>query len=176
MPILAYALKTISTIITMAAVLVKGANLNLIQVLLFIANIISGVGYLADGAAGLNAAGSCIIAAFQAIVSYLFQSKNKPTPKWLIAIYALSFVVFNVVISGINLPCILAIIATLCFVMCIVQPNGKMFRLWSVVNNVSWIAYDLVAKTYSGLIIHVTMLIVTLVGIIWHDRKKKKEN
>ena len=147
----------------------------LIQVLLFIANISSGVGYIADGAAGYNAAGSCIIAAFQAIVSYLFQSKGKPVPKWLIAIYALSFVVFNVAISGINLPCVMAIIATLSFVMCIVQPNGKTFRFWCIFNNTSWIAYDFIARTYSGLIIHVTMLLVTVLGILLHDLKKNPE-
>ena len=175
MPILAYLLKTLSTVITMIAVLIKGKNLNLIQVLLFAANIICGVGYLADGAAGFNAAGSCIIAAFQAILSYSIQSRNRPIPKWLIAIYAASFIVFNIIVSGLNLPCVLAIIATLCFVMCIAQPNGKLFRLWCIFNIASWILYDLTAKTYSGLVLHGTMLAVTVVGILLHDMKKKEK-
>ena len=175
MPILSYALKTVSTLLTIAAVLIKGVNLNFIQVLLFVANVVSGVGYIADGAAGYNAAGTCIIAGVQAIINYSFQSKNKPIPKYLIVIYAVSFIAYNIVVSGLNLPCVIAIAAALCFVMSIAQPNGKMFRFWCIFNNIVWIAYDLVAATYSGLIIHVTMLAVTIFGILLHDLKKKPE-
>ena len=63
----------------------------------------------------------------------------------------------------------------MCFVMSVVQSTGKMFRFRCLFNNVSWMTYDIVAETYSALIIHVTMFLFTLFGMLLHDRKKKEK-
>ena len=175
MVILSYVLQTVSTLLCISALLIKGKNMNLIQIILFSGNVVGGVGYLFAGPTGINAAVSCILAGVQSLINYSFQSRNKPIPKWLIAIHALSLIVLNIAVSGITLPCMFAIISAMFFVLSIVQSSGRMFRVWTFFNNVTWITYDLVAETYSGLIIHVTMFVFTLVGMILHDRKKKEK-
>lgn len=175
MVILSYVLQTISTLILMTALLSKGVNMNLIQILLLSGNVIAGFGYIAAGATGINAALSCFLSGIPSIINYSLQRKNKPIPAWLIAIYAVSFITMNIVASGFTVPCIFAIAAAMCFVMSVVQSTGKMFRFWCLFNNVAWMTYDIVAETYSGLIIHVTMFLFTVFGMLLHDRKKKEK-
>ena len=175
MNVLSYVLQTISTIVLAVALLMKGANMTRIQILLLSGNTIAGFGYLATSGAGINAAISCFLAGAQSVINYLLQSKNKPIPKWLIAIYAASFIALNLIASGFTLACLFAIAAAMCFVMSIVQSTGKMFRFWCLFNNITWLSYDLIARTYSGLIIHITMFMFTVVGMIVHDRKGKNK-
>ena len=175
MVILSYVLQTISTLILMTALLSKGANMNLIQILLLLGNVVAGFGYIAAGSTGINAALSCFISGIPSLINYYLQRKNKPIPIWLIIIYAVGFVTMNVLASGFTVPCIFAIAAAMCFVMSVVQSTGKMFRFWCLFNTVAWMTYDIVAETYSGLIIHVTMFVFTVVGMILHDRKIKEK-
>ncbi len=172
---LSYILQTVSTLILMTALLLKGANMNLIQILLLSGNVVAGFGYIAAGSAGINAALSCFLAGIPSLINYSLQRKNKPIPIWLIVIYAISFITMNILASGFTVPCLFSIAAAMCFVMSVVQSTGKAFRFWCLFNNVAWMLYDIVAATYSGLIIHVTMFAFTVVGIVLHDRKKREK-
>lgn len=157
-----------------AASLVRGERIRLILVFVFCGNVLIATSYLFDGS-GLNGAASCYLGAVQTIVSYLFRSKGRPLPKWLIAVYALSFVVLNLVVAGEITPLvILAIVAPLTFVMSIVQPTGAKYRFWTILNVLLWIVYDILAPVYPALITNGVVLAFTVVGMILHDRKSHR--
>ena len=173
MEVLSYILSIAGLICIIAASLVKGKNMKTILFLVFMANVLVATGYLVGGS-GINGAISCYIGSAQTIINYFFECKGKPIPKWLVAIYCLAFVVVNIVIGGINLLCLLAIIASLTFVMCIGQKSGAKYRFWTIVNMLLWCSYDVASKSFGTLIgTHIPQLAFTVVGMVIHDRKKK---
>lgn len=174
MEILSYVLSLMGLASMITASLVKGKSMKTILFLVFCGNIFIAVSYLLGGS-GINGAASCFIGGAQAIINYFFDSKNKPLPKWLVAIYAAAFIIVNIWVAGVNFLCILAIIASLTFIMCIGQKNGAKYRFWTIVNNVLWCAYDVFSKSFGALTTHIPLLIFTVVGMIIHDRKKKVE-
>lgn len=174
MEILSYVLSLMGLASMITASLVKGKSMKTILFLVFCGNIFIAVSYLLGGS-GINGAASCFIGGAQAIINYFFDSKNKPLPKWLVAIYAAAFIIVNIWVAGVNFLCVLAIIASLTFIMCIGQKNGAKYRFWTIVNNVLWCAYDVFSKSFGALTTHIPLLIFTVVGMIIHDRKKKVE-
>lgn len=191
MEILSYVLSLIGLASMIAASLVKGRSMKVILILVFCGNISVALSYLLGGS-GINGAASCFIGGAQSIINYFFDSKNKPLPKWLVAVYALAFIVVNIWVAGVNflcIPfigvniwvadvnflCILAILASLTFIMCIGQKSGAKYRFWTIVNVVMWGIYDIVSKSYGALFTHVPLLLFTIAGMIIHDRKKKAE-
>ncbi len=107
------------------------------------------------------------------LINYFFDKENKPAPKWLVAIYA-------VVITGLNLSVaksgadMLTVLAGLVFVMSIIQKNGKMFRLYTIVNLTLWCTYDFFKLSYRPLVQHTIQLLFIILGILIHVRRKKE--
>lgn len=165
-----------------SASLVKGKNMKVILLLVFGGNLFCALSYLVGS--GINGAASCFIGSAQAIINYFFDSKNKPLPKWLVAIYAFAFIGVNLLVTDLASKdikiiglCILAIIASLSFIMCIGQKSGAKYRFWTIVNNLLWCAYDVFSGSFSVLLLtHIPLLVFTVAGMIIHDRKKEKEN
>lgn len=172
MEILSYILSLLGLASMIIASLVKGEKMKKILFFVFCGNVLVATSYLVGGS-GFNGAASCYIGGIQAIINYFFDSKNKPLPKWLVAIYALAFIVCNLVVGGVNGLALLAIIASLTFVMCIGQTSGAKYRFWTIINIGLWCLYDVLSESYSALITHVVLLVFTIVGMIAHDRKKK---
>ncbi|MBQ3602676.1 MAG: YgjV family protein [Clostridia bacterium] len=179
MQTLSFILSILGLICIIVSTLVKGKSMKLILFLVSCGNALVATSYLIGGS-GINGAASCYIGAVQAIINYFFESKNKPLPKWLVAVYALSFIVVNLAVGGVTGLSILAIVATLMFIMCIGQKSGAKYRFWTILNNSLWCLYDILSKSYGALTSHIPLLIFTVVGMIIHDRKKKggevKEN
>ena len=174
--IVPYILSVLSLASMVSASLIKGQNMKKILVLVFCGNTLAALSYLASGG-GLNGAASCFIGSAQTVINYFFESKGKPLPKWLVIIYMLAFVSVNLAVgmSGDFDPlCILAIVASLTFVMCIGQKSGAKYRFWTIVNMLLWCTYDVLTKTWSNLVTHVCLLAFTVVGMIIHDRKSGK--
>ena len=169
---MSYIFSSLGLACILSASLVKGKNMKLILFLVFVANAAVATGYLLGGN-GINGAVTCYLGAAQTIINYFYECKDKPLPKWLVAIYALSFVVVNLIFGGFTLICLLAIIASLTFVLCIGQKNGTKYRFWTLVNVLLWCLYDIVASAYQGLVTHIPQLITTVAGMVMHDFKKK---
>ena len=187
METLAFIFSTLGLIAMLTSSLLKGKNMKKILILVFLGNAFVAVSYLLGGS-GLNGAASCILGALFSIVNYFFDAKEKPVPKWLAAIYGLSFVAVNIIVSFNSIVtfgdtvsvdykalvlCVLAIFGTLAFVMCIGQKNGAKYRFWTVMNMIMWCIYDLISGNIQVLITHIIQLSVAVVGMIIHDRKNK---
>ena len=142
-----------------------------IMFFVFCGNFLVATSYLIAGS-GINGAASCYLGSLQAIVTYFFDAKGKPLPKWLIAIYALSFVACNILVGGLTPYTALAIVATLTFIMGIGQKSGAKYRFWTLLNLILWLTYDAITATYSALLSHILILLFTVAGMIIHDRKK----
>lgn len=173
MEILSYILSFLGLVCILSASLIKGRNMKAILFLVFMANALVATSYLVGGS-GINGAISCYIGSAQTIINYFFECKNKPLPKWLIIIYCVAFVAINLIIGGVNLLCLLAIAASLTFVMCIGQKSGAKYRIWTIINMILWISYDLFSKSFGALLTHVPQFVFTVAGMIIHDRKENK--
>lgn len=173
MEILSYILSLLGLVSMIMASLIKGNNMKKILFFVFCGNILVAVSYLLGGS-GINGAASCFLGGIQAIINYFFDSKNKPLPKWLIAVYAVAFIALNLAVGGFSALGVLAIVASLTFIMCIGQKNGAKYRFWTIVNNILWCLYDVLSKSFGALASHVPLLLFTIAGMIIHDKKKAK--
>lgn len=174
MQVLSYILSLLGLACVIAASLVKGKNMKTILFLVFSANVLVAASYLVGGS-GINGAVSCFLGAAQAIINYFFDRKGMPLPKWLVAVYALAFICLNLILGGFTMLCVLAIAASLTFVMCIGQKNGAKYRFWTIVNTALWCLYDLLSHSFGAFLTHIIQLAFTVVGMLIHDVKKKAE-
>ncbi len=173
--ILAYGFSLLGLASMITASLIKGKNMKTILVFVFGGNFFVAISYLLDGS-GLNGAASCILGCIVTLINYVFQSKNKPIPNWLAAIYGIGFIMVNLVVSkGFSWLGLLAIVACLMFVMCINQKNGAKYRIWTIANMSLWVIYDIISGAYSVLPSHIPQLIFPIVGLFVHDIRKKKK-
>lgn len=168
MVILSYILSLAGLGAMVAASLIKGKNMKTILLFVFAGSVLVATSYLITG--GINGAVSCYIGAAQTLINYFYDRNKKPLPKWLIAVYAVAFVCLNL-ITGITWLCMLAIIASLTFILCIGQKVGSKYRFWTLVNMGLWCLYDILSGSFGVLFTHGTQLAFAVVGMVIHDRK-----
>ena len=169
MDILAFILSTLGTACICIPSLIKGKNMRLILLLVFSSNVFTASSYILTGA--FNGAATCCLGAVQTIINSFFERKEKPIPQWLIFIYALSFIVVNIVIFK-HISDIIALLAALAFVIEISVKSGKKYRMWAFINTALWIMYDLVTLSFGPLSTHIILIATTVFGMLMHDRKK----
>ncbi len=174
MLIASYIVNFIGLFAFVLASMVKGEKMGFILFLNFCGNALIGIAYLLGGN-GINGALSSFLGGLQAIVTYFFESRGKALPKWLIGIYALSFIVVNLWLGALSWLSTLAIAASMCYVMKLIQKSGKAYRFWALSNSVFWCVYDLCSRTYGSLAVHVALLLFTAVGMLLHDLKKSEQ-
>lgn len=172
MQILSYVLSIAGLVSMILASLVKGQNMKKILLFVFMGNMLVATSYLLAGN-GINGAASCYLGGVQSIINYFYDAKMKPLPTWLIALYAVAFAALNLAVGGISPLGILAIVASLTFIMCIGQKNGKKYRFWTLVNMGLWCSYDVCSGSFGALITHGIQIIFAVAGMIIHDREKQ---
>ena len=167
---MAYILSVVGTVLLCTPSLLKGKNMRLILLLVFLSNVCIGSSYLLSGA--VNGVVSCAVGAVQSIVNYFFDRKNKPLPIWLIVVYALAFAAVNIAVFS-QFADVFSLLACMAFVLCIAQKNGKNFRIWTLANAALWLTYDIVSLSFAPIITHAFQVCVVLFGMLIHDRKRK---
>ncbi len=168
---IAFILSLVGLASVVLSYLMKGKNMILILILLFLGNFFIGLSYLFSG--NMSGAGSCFVGAAQCLINFGFESKGKDIPKWLVAIYAAAFLTVNLIVFS-GPTDILIIVASMLFIMCILQKNGKKYRLWTLFNVVLWVIYDLIKGAHGPLVTHLIQLGSTVSGIVIHDIRKTK--
>lgn len=153
------------------ATLLKGESMKKILFLVFCGNVLVATSYLVGGS-GINGAASCYVGSIQAIINYFFDSRCKARPKWLIAMYAISFIGVNLAVGGIKPLTFLAITACMVFILSIGQKNGARYRRCTILNNFIWCVYAVLSGSYGALATHIPIIIFSVTGMIIHDRKK----
>jgi len=171
-PYISMALSLGGLIAMILASTVKTKKMGVILTFVFFGNFLVATSYLLDG--NNNGAACCYIGAAQALINYFFDKNQKSIPMWLVGIYAIAIVAINVSVMA-GIIDLLAIIASLTFIMCIGQNNGAKYRFWTIVNMVLWIAYDIIKGSYAALFTHVSLLLFTVLGKLIYDRKRDKQ-
>lgn len=170
---LSYLLSALGLLSMICASIIKGTKIKAILFLVFCGNILVATSYLVSGG-GINGAAACYLGGVQTLINYFFSSKNKPLPKWLIAVYVVSIIALNIwVAGGVSALGLLVIVASLTFVMCIGQQNGARYRFWTIINMVLWCIYDILSESYSVLVTHLPQLFFAVIGMLIHDRHVK---
>lgn len=173
MPIISTVLSVAAVVLSILASLTKGKeNIVRILIFMFLSNFSIAMSYVVQGTEGINGSITCFLGAVCCIINFFFTSNEKSVPLWLSAIYAVCFTVANF-ITGISVASVIAVVASLCFVMSIIQKNGAMFRIWSLSNLILWCIFDITQGLYSQLISHSILLIFYIMGMIINDRKSK---
>lgn len=172
MDTLSFLLCTLGLVCVIAAGLVKGSRMTAILILLVCGNLLYAFGYLAGGS-GIGGSAACFLGAAIAFVKYFFDIRKKPLPVWIMAAYLIVFSALNIYLGGIGLPTVLMIICALAFLLSVIQPNGARFRLWSILNSVTWCIYDPVTGSFGALPAHILQLGFFLIGVFWHDLPHK---
>ena len=168
--IISYILTFAGLVCMILASLVKGKNMKTILLLVFAGNALVAISYIFTKS--WSGAVSCGLGAAQTIINFIFfESKNKSVPNWLVGIYALSFVVANLAVYG-GIHTIVAIVATLFFVLSIVQKNGAKFRICTFTNMILWCAHDILTNSVAQLIMHFVQIVTNVAGMLIHDVKK----
>ena len=170
---LAFILNILGLAFILVSSLIKGEKITKILILILFGNALVAIGYLCAGT-GINGAASGFLACVQISINFILQKKGKPIPKWLIGIYAFSFIVINLVVSKISISAVIAILACMTFIASILQKSGKNYRLCVIANTIIWIVYDLITESFPALITHGSIFIVNIIGTLIHDIKKKK--
>ncbi len=171
-PYISMALSLGGLVAMILASTVKTKSMGLILTFVFFGNFLVATSYLIDG--NNNGAACCYIGAAQALINFFFEKSKKPIPMWLVGIYAIVIVSVNVGVMSEMLD-LLAIIASLTFIMCIGQDNASKYRFWTIVNMVLWITYDIIKGSYAALFTHVSLFLFTVLGKLIHDRKRDKQ-
>ena len=144
-------------------------------ILTFFSNLFAGLGYLFN-AAGINGAMSCALGCIVAFVNYFFRVKNKPIPNVVLGFYYIGFFVINIINRNTFILTLIAILATFSFVVNLSQKDGAKFRLWKIVNNLLWLTYDIISKSYNQILLHVAIIVFTSISALYYDRKKEAKS
>ena len=171
MPTLAFILSILGLLAAITPNLLKGKNLKLILVFLVGANLLYAFSYLAEGK-GINGSAAGFLGAVIAGVNFIFESKGKPIPKWLVVIYFAVAITLQLLVAEITCLTAIIVAAVAAFLMGVLQPNGKMYRIWALLNILLWVLYDILTQSYALLPMHSIQTITVVVGMIVHDRKK----
>lgn len=115
----------------------------------------------------------CFFAVFETILNYLFDSKNKKVPIYVIAFYVvvnlvLGFSTYNSLLDLIPIVCALIYCATIC------TKKESIIRKEMFINQTLWLIYDIVVKAYMFSISNILTLISIVISMIRYDYKKKK--
>jgi len=168
---ISYILSLLGLVSMIVSSLIKGRNMKKILFFVFFGNALVATSYLVGG--NNSGAVSCFIGAAQAIINSFYDARGRDLPVWLIVVYAVAFIAANLLVFSAPID-VLAIIASLTFIMCVGQKSGAKYRFWTIINMCLWCLYDILKGSYGPLITHVTLLLFTVAGMIIHDRKKKQ--
>lgn len=170
--ILAQILSLIAMVINVVAVQLKTKK----QILLAIvaANIFYVTSYILLGA--YTGALTCVILIIVIIINTILENKGKTTPKILIGIYSIIYIIIGIATFN-GLMDLLPIIASILFILTLAQSKEKYVRLCILGNSTLWIIYDLFVNAYVVGVSDTFVLLSTITAIYRYDIKKEvKEN
>lgn len=168
--ICSYIASVISTILGLCEPFNK--KMRAVLIFNFLGNFLVGLSYVLVKT--YNGAAICLVACIQVCINYFFDIKGKKVPAYLIVIYLIAFVLVNL-ISFAAWYDIIALLAAICFVISVAQPDPKYYRILFISNSGLWIVYDFLAKAYGNLFTHTALFVATFVAICVRDIKDKNK-
>lgn len=138
-----------------------------------IGNLLLGLSYTMLG--GLSGGWVCLVAAVQTIILFFTNNKeiSSKAKNVLLIVFAAIYVIGTVVVYqgwGDIISCACAIV----YVLAIMQTDTAKYRKYKVLNSFLWTIYDIKIAAFASLLMHGSILISLVVGMIRLDRKQEK--
>ena len=144
-----------------------------IMIMLLCLNLASALNFLfLDSVSGSLV---CFFAVIETFINYLFDSKNKQVPFYIIVFYIvvnliLGISTYNYFLDIIPIACALLFCATVC------TKNESKIRKLMFGNQTLWLVYDVIVKAYMFSISNILTLISIIIAFYRFDYKKNKDN
>ena len=120
-----------------------------------------------------SAGGIVFLAIAQTVVSFIFNTKNKRFPVALTLVFMVGFTAITVIYFSTPFD-LLTMVAAWFFALAVVQERSHICRLYSLINTVLWLIYD-VFMMPSGMVNHSVIAVLIAVSIIRLDRGEWKQ-
>ena len=114
----------------------------------------------------------CFFAVFETFINYLFDSKNKKVPLYVIAFY----IIVNILLGASTYKTVLDIIPVTCaiiYCLTVCMKKESNIRKLMFSNQSLWLVYDIIVKAYMFSISNVLTLISIIIAMYRYDYKKK---
>lgn len=170
--IFAQILSFFAMIVNMVAVQLKTKKQILLTIV--VSNLLFIISYILLGA--YVGAITGVIVSIETIINTILESKGKSTPKPLIILYLIISILLGIKTFD-NCIDLLPIIASIFFILTLIQSKEKYVRLLILGNLISWSIYDCFVSAYLAGISDLLIILSTITAIIRYDIKKEvKEN
>ena len=114
----------------------------------------------------------CFFAVFETLINYLFDSKNKKVPIYVVIFY----IVVNILLGASSYSSIIDIIPVSCAIIyCLTVCMNKESNIRKLMfsNQSLWLIYDIIVKAYMFSISNILTLISIIIAMYRYDYKKK---
>ena len=169
--ILAQILSFTAMLINMIAVQLKTKKQILLTIV--VSNLLFIVSYILLGA--YVGALTCGTVAIEIIINTILEDKGKTTPKLFIILYLVISVLLGIITFG-SLIDLLPIVASILFILTLIQAKEKYVRLLILGNSLSWIIYDFFVSAYLAGVSDLFVIASTITAIIKYDTKEQSKN
>ncbi|MBQ3074980.1 MAG: YgjV family protein [Clostridia bacterium] len=156
-----------------AVVMMQFKDMRKILIGQILANLLTASTYFLLG--GFSGTGICLIAIVQTVTMFLYNLKQRPPHRAIIAVFVLLYIACSAFYyrSPVDL---FSAMAAICYAFSVVQTRACLSRLWYLFNPLCWLIYDLFTRAYGNLVLHVVIFLSTLYAILHNDlRKNRKE-
>lgn len=164
MEILSYIASLISTILGLFEPF--GKKMRTVLIFSFTGSLMIGISYLLI--AKYSGASICFVACVQVLINYTFDARGKKVPFLLVGVYAIVYLVMNLLTFRVWYD-IFVLMAALLFVFGVAQSNAKYYRILCITNSIMWITYDLLAGAYGNLFSHIVYFASIALAIVFRD-------
>lgn len=117
----------------------------------------------------------CFFAVLETFITYLFDSKNKKIPFYVIGIY----IVINIILGSITYGSIIDILPIVCALLycaSVCSKNESNIRKIMFCNQSIWLIYDIIVKAYLFSVSNILTLISFVISYVRFDMKKGVKN
>lgn len=158
-----------------ALVSIQFKNINNILISQLVINLLSAVSYALLG--GKSGAWICMFAIAQTLIVFLFNRRERNSPKRSRLILALVFCL--IYLSGTALfyqgwGDLVSGVCALIFALAIVQEDSNRFRSLILANCLLWVVYDITTKAYTNMLLQ-GITVMSILAAIYRFRKKPED-
>ena len=172
---IAQGISIITAVIAILSVQLKG--MKAILVTQIIGNTLASSTYFLLG--GFSGAGVSLIAVVQTVVMYFYSVRGVKPHVPVTAAFILAYIL-NSALTFSSVFDILPAIAAVCFALSVSQSKPILFRFFGIWNPLSWLIYDVYARAYGNMLMHLGVFISIIIACIRYDGFfgliKKKNN
>ena len=161
---IAQGISIITAVIAILSVQLKGMKAILITQI--IGNTLASSTYFLLG--GFSGAGVSLIAVVQTVVMYFYNVRGIKPHVPVTAAFILAYVL-NSAFTFSSVFDIFPTIAAVCFALSVSQSKPILFRFFSIWNPLSWLIYDVYARAYGNMLMHLGIFISIIIACIRYD-------